>query len=168
MPVPLPKDPIAEARKNWERRGWVDEAAPMAAVTAIMRVQQLFLGRAQHALKPFKLTFARYEVLALLNFSREGTLPMHRVSSLLQVHPTSVTNAADRLESAGLVERRPHAEDRRALLLVLTEHGREVAEQASAALNQDVFQDTGLTAEDVEDLNRIFTRFRRQAGDFAD
>lgn len=166
MQPPLSKDPIAEAQRNWTRRGWTEEAAPMAAVTAIMRVQQLFLGRAQKVLKPYQLTFARYEVLALLNFSREHRLPMNKISSLLQVHPTSVTNAADRLESAGLVERHPHSADRRALLLVLTEKGRQVAEEATGALNRDLFQQTGLTPDEVDDLNRIFTRFRQAAGDF--
>ena len=44
---PLPKDPIADARGQWERRGWTEEAAPMAAVTSIMRVQQILLARTQ-------------------------------------------------------------------------------------------------------------------------
>ncbi|MDY6056092.1 MarR family transcriptional regulator [Micrococcus sp.] len=163
---PLPKDPIAEARRNWERHGWTTVAAPMAAVTSIMRVQQLLLARAQATLKPFGLTFARYELLALLDFSREHRMLMSRASALLQVHPTSVTNAVDRLEGAGLVRREPHETDRRALVLVLTEEGRQVAAEATAALNEDVFGQTGFTDEDVEHLNEILARFRAGAGDF--
>ncbi len=77
----------------------------MAAITAIMRTQQILLGRIETALKPFGLTFARYELLALLSFARSGALPMNKASALLQVHPTSVTNAVDRLQEAGLVLR---------------------------------------------------------------
>src|SRR5919112_3169534 len=108
MVTPLSRDPIAEARRNWEDRGWGNVAAPMAAITAVMRTQQILLARIEGALKPFGLTFARYELLALLSFARKGSLPMNKASALLQVHPTSITNAVDRLERAGLVERSPH------------------------------------------------------------
>ena len=74
----LNRDPIAEARRNWERQGWDDVAAPMAAVTSIMRAQQILLARAHKALKPFSLTFARFELLALLDFSRERRMPMSK------------------------------------------------------------------------------------------
>ena len=164
----LNRDPIAEARRNWERQGWDDVAAPMAAVTSIMRAQQILLARAHKALKPFSLTFARFELLALLDFSRERSMPMSKAGALLQVHPTSVTNAVDRLESAGLVTREPHPGDRRATLLTLTEKGREVTAKAAAALNEKVFADTGLSDEDVTSLIQILTRFRRSAGDFED
>lgn len=101
MGTPLPRDPIADAQRNWERHGWGgDVAAPMAAITAIMRTQQILLARIETVLKPFGLTFARYELLALLSFARSGALPMNKASALLQVHPTSVTNAVDRLEKA--------------------------------------------------------------------
>ncbi|MEO4038359.1 MULTISPECIES: MarR family winged helix-turn-helix transcriptional regulator [Micrococcus] len=164
--TPLTKDPIAEAALNWERHGWGEVAAPMAAVTSIMRAQQILLARTQTVLKPFGLTFARYELLALLNFSREKRLLMSKASALLQVHPTSVTNAVDRLEAAGLVERRPHESDRRALVLVLTDEGTRVAAEATEALNAEVFGQTGFEDGDVAQLNEILTRFRAQAGDF--
>lgn len=162
----LKKDPIAEAQRNWERNGWVDEAGPMAAVTAIMRVQQIFLAHSQAVLKPYGLTFARYELIALLSFSREKQMLMNKASALLQVHPASVTNAVDRLEQAGLVERRPHDSDRRAVVLGLTAEGRRVAEGATAALNEELFQQTGFEADEIEALISILGRFRARSGDF--
>lgn len=166
MHPPLSRDPIAEIRKNWERHGWQEAAEPAAAVTAIMRTQQILLGRAQEILKPFKLTFARYEVISLLSFSREKRMPMNKASKLLQVHPTSITNAVDRLESAGLVERQPHETDRRAMLLVLTPEGKQVAEEATEALNEGLFQQTGFEESEIRELNRILANFRERAGDF--
>ena len=91
---------------------------------------------------------------------------MNKASALLQVHPTSITNAVDRLQDAGLVQRQPHESDRRAMLLVLTAEGRKTAEQATAALNEQLFERTGFTADQVEDLNRILADFRRVSGDF--
>ena len=168
MPSPLPRDPIADAQRNWERHGWADVAAPMAAITAIMRTQQILLARIEEVLRPFGLTFARYELLALLSFARDGSLPMSRASALLQVHPTSVTNAVDRLEQAGLVERSPHPTDGRTTLVALTRAGRSLAERATAALNTEVFARSGFTDDDVEHLIRVLHGFRRRAGDFVD
>ena len=163
---PLAQDPIREAARNWERHGWGDVARPMAAITSIMRAQQILLGRAQAALKPYGLTFARYELLALLNFSREKRMRMSKASALLQVHPTSVTNAVDRLEAAGLVVRRRHPEDGRAILAEITDSGRSLVERATAEL---VGADFGLGALDEDALvalSELLRPVRESAGDF--
>ena len=107
----------------------------MAAITAVMRAQQIFQARVDEVLRPFELTFARYELLMLLHFSSRGSLPIKKASERLQVHPTSITNAVDRLEAAGLVERRPHPTDGRATLIEITDSGRSVALDATARLN---------------------------------
>lgn len=166
MAAPLPRDPIADAQRNWEENGWADVAAPMAAITAIMRTQQILLARIEGALKPFGLTFARYELLALLSFARSGALPMNKASALLQVHPTSVTNAVDRLQGSGLVARSPHPTDGRTTLIELTPEGRIVVKRATTVLNTEVFGQSGFGDGDVEQLIRILGTFRRNAGDF--
>jgi DNA-binding MarR family transcriptional regulator len=166
--TPLPIDPIAEAKRQWVDHGWTAAADGMAAVTSIMRAQQLMLARVEAALKPFDLSFARFEMLALLSFTRESTLPMASASARLQVHPTSVTNTVNRLERDGLVSRNPHPTDGRATLVVLTDAGRELVAHAATALNNSVFEQPGLTEEDVTGLVRILARFRRTAGDFSD
>ena len=116
-------------------------------------------------LRPFDLTFARYEVLMLLSFSRSGAMPMKRVGSRLQVHPTSVTSAVDRLQAQGFVERRSHPTDRRAVLASITEAGRSVASAATTVMNREVFEQPGLSAGDVKQLSRILRIVRVQAGD---
>lgn len=163
---PDPGDPIAEARRQWAAHGWGDVADGMAAVTSVMRAQQIMLSRVHDVLKPFDLTFARYELLALLRFTRSGSLPMSKASTLLQVHPTSVTNAVDRLESAGLVRRLPRPEDRRGVLVEITDAGREKVAAATERLNTDVFADPGLKPDEVDTLNEVLTSLRRRAGDF--
>ena len=80
----------------------------MAAVTSIMRAHQLVMARLNDELKPWELTFARYEALMLLFFSRTGSLPLGKMGTRLQVHPTSVTNLIDGLEKLGYVTRAPH------------------------------------------------------------
>ena len=90
----LPFDPIARAAQIWEQRFGPAEA--MAAVTSIMRAQQLLLGELDGLLRPHGLTFARYEALVLLSFSRKGALPLSLIGQRLMVHPTSVTNTINR------------------------------------------------------------------------
>ncbi len=106
------RDPIADARANWERAGWGDVADGMVAVTSVMRAHQILLARVETALRPYDLSFSRFELLRLLAFSRTGALPITKASDRLQVHVTSVTHAIRRLEADGLVERVP-ASDRR-------------------------------------------------------
>jgi hypothetical protein len=73
----LPFDPIDEAAKQWSTQ-W-GEAPRMRAVTSLMRVHQLVLTELDELLRPLGLTFARYEVLVLLSFSRRGALPLGKI-----------------------------------------------------------------------------------------
>jgi DNA-binding MarR family transcriptional regulator len=169
VPEPTPRlsaDPIAEAHRQWVEHGWADAADGMAAITSLMRAHQIALSRVESVLKPFDVTFARYEVLMLLFLSRRRALPMRTIGSRLQVHQTSVTNAVDRLEAAGLAARTPHPTDRRATLVELTPAGLALAEKATAALNEQVFADPGLSPSSVSSLVSVLRRMRRDAGDF--
>jgi hypothetical protein len=115
---PLNFDPIDRAGQLWERH-WPEEPeavyASMRAVTSIMRAHQILLGRLDAVLRPYGVTFSRYEALVLLSYSRGGSLPLSKVGERLQVHATSVTNVIDRLEAAGLVSREPNPRDGRVL-----------------------------------------------------
>jgi DNA-binding MarR family transcriptional regulator len=166
--TPLPVDPIAEAKRQWLAHGWSDAATGMSAVTSIIRAQQLLLARIDTTLKPFSLSFARYEMLRLLAFTRAGRMPMASAIARLQVHPTSVTNTVDRLVRDGLITRETHPADGRAAMLVLTDPGRELVERATDALNDDVFTEPGLSEADTTDLVSIIARFRKASGDFTD
>jgi len=159
-------DTIAEARRLWEAHGWAEPATGMAAVTSLMRAQAIVLRRVESALRPLGISFARYEVLMLLQFSQAGSLPMSLIGQRLQVHQTSVTNAVDRLERAAYVRRQPHPSDRRATIIAITDAGRELAEKATEVLNRDVFTAPGLSPQRTQDLIDILADLRRDAGDF--
>jgi DNA-binding MarR family transcriptional regulator len=139
----------------------------MMAVTSVMRVQQIWLSRLNETLQPFELTFARYEALMLLYFSRAGSLPLGKMGARLQVHPTSVTNLIDGLEKLGYAERTPHPSDRRTTLAAITKRGRSVAEQATEALHGIRFGTAPLTKSDLETLTRTLAKLRRAEGDFS-
>ena len=160
--------PIREAHRQWVRHGWGDAADGMVMVTSLVRAQQLLMERIDAVLRPLELTFARYEVLRLLSFSGAGAMPMTRLGSLLQVHPTSVTSAVDRLERQGYVERQRQDDDRRVVLAAITDAGRAVVEKATDGLNSEVFERPGLDAGQLDELTGLLGVLRRGAGDTVD
>ena len=158
-------DLLREARRQWELN-WGEGPAPaMAAVTTLMRAQQILMAHLNAALDPFELTFARYEALMLLYLSRDGSLPMGKIGERLQVHPTSVTSLIDRLERSGYVDRVPHPSDRRTTLASITARGRKVAGEATTLLNEDRFGMGALPAESQEELIELLDRIREVGGD---
>ena len=162
----MSSDPIARARANWERAGWGGVADGMVAVTSVMRAHQILLARVEAVLKPFGLSFARFELLRLLAFSRTGALPITKASDRLQVHVTSVTHAIRRLEADGLVQRVPHPTDGRTTLVQITELGRSTVEDATVTLNEQVFADVGMSDTESQALVSALDALRRNAGDF--
>jgi DNA-binding MarR family transcriptional regulator len=160
----LPFDPIDEAARQWAQH-W--SAVPqMHAVTSLMRVQQLLIGRLDEILRPHGLTFARYEALVLLTFSRAGSLPLGKMGERLQVHPTSVTSIVRRLEADGLVALRRHPEDRRAVLAEITDAGRAVVESATRDLVEADFGLGMLSEDSLGQLSAVLRPVRESAGDF--
>jgi DNA-binding MarR family transcriptional regulator len=164
---PLKIDPIAEARRQWEVRWPEAPLSAMAAVTSVMRAQQVLLARLNEALRPFGLTFPRYEALMLLYFSRAGALPLGKIGARLQVHPTSVTNVIDGLERDAFVQREPHPSDRRTTLATITARGRAAAEAATADLHALRFG-TVLPDAQLDEITEILRGVRVDAGDFGD
>jgi DNA-binding MarR family transcriptional regulator len=164
--TPLPFDPIREASRQWQKH-WGAAATPsMAAVTSVMRAEQILISRLNELLRPWKLTFPRYEGLMLLYYSRNGALPLGKMGARLQVHPTSVTNIVDGLERLGLIERKRHGSDRRTTLARITRSGREVAESATESLNESRFGTSPLDLTELEQLVDLLQVLRAGAGDF--
>jgi DNA-binding MarR family transcriptional regulator len=144
-------DPIEEARRQWAERGWGALEA-MSAATTITRAHQVVLSQIDRALKPFGLTFSRYEALVLLSFTRHGSLPLGKMAERLMVHSTSITNTIDRLERDGFVRRMPHPTDRRLILAEITDEGRLVVKEATDSL---VDIDFGLPVLEPQVITRL-------------
>jgi DNA-binding MarR family transcriptional regulator len=157
-------DPIAEAHRQWSAK-WPERADHMAAITSLMRVQQLLLSRIEDILKPYGLTFALYEALRLLAFTRSGSLPMGKMGVRLMVHPAAVTNAVGKLEQRHLVERSMSPDDRRVVIATITPAGRVLTDEATDALNQADFGLPGLAPEQAAELTGSLRNIRVLVGD---
>lgn len=157
-------DPIQEARRQWVAHG-LSEPEAMAAATSIIRAQQLVSTAVDRALRPLGLTFARYEVLMLLGFSRAGALPTTKMADRLMVHPTGVTKLIDKLEEKDLVQREPNPADRRGTLVRITLTGRRLSAKATKAVEKVRF---GIDLDDasLEGIQQSLTAFRHASGDY--
>lgn len=80
--------------------------------------------QADRFLAAYGLTPSQFEILTVL--SEEGEIPLNRLSERLCCACSNVTGIVDRLERDGLVKRERSHEDRRVILLGLTEKGQEV------------------------------------------
>jgi DNA-binding MarR family transcriptional regulator len=162
----LPFDPIDRAARIWENR--FGPSSAMAAATSIMRAQQILIAELDAILRPYGLTFARYEALVLLSFSRTGALPLRVMGERLMVHPTSVTNTVDRLEAQGMVVRRQNPDDGRGRLAEITERGRDAVRQATHDLMAAEFGMAQYSESERADVFSLLRGLRMTARDFID
>ena len=131
----------------------------MFTAVSVIHAQQLITTAIDRVLKPFELTFARYEVLMLLSFSKRGALPMTKIGERLLVHPTGITKLVDKLEARDLVRREPNPADRRGVLVRVTPAGRRLGRRASKVL-ADVRFGVDLPDRDLQQLSELLGKLR--------
>ncbi|MFJ8163356.1 MarR family winged helix-turn-helix transcriptional regulator [Streptomyces sp. NPDC096136] len=102
-----------------------------------------------------QLTGAQAKVLTLLSLE---PLPMRRIAQKLRCEPSNVTGIIDRLETRGLVERRPDPADRRVKLAAPTAEGAETAERLRESLDFAREPLAGLSAEERTTLRDLLKR----------
>jgi DNA-binding MarR family transcriptional regulator len=161
------EDAIREAQRQWQEHGW-DAGPHFLAALATLRVEELIRRSNSVALEPHGLTHTRHEALALLYLSRNGEMPMGKLSQKLMVHVTSITSTVDSLERLGLVTRAAHPTDRRTTLARITPRGRKVMEQTSLQMAASSFGVGALTDREATQLFRLLNKVRASAGDIVD
>ena len=106
------------------------------------------------------LTIGEFDVLAALRRAGDPhVMTPTALSRLLMLSPAGMTNRIDRLEAAGLVERRLDPDDRRSSLVVLTEEGRALVDAAvtdHVANEADLL--SGLTATEQRSLDQLLRK----------
>jgi DNA-binding MarR family transcriptional regulator len=157
-------DPVLEAEMHWRTYGW--DAHPYGiASLSLLRVEEILRRSDEVALGPHQLTHARHEALSLLYFARNGELALSRMSSLLTLHPTSITSTIDTLERLGYAQRVPHPTDRRTTLARITKAGRAAIDQSSQVISNDLYGLSALTDHDAQHLFDLLEPVRRSVGD---
>lgn len=121
---------------------------------------ELIWREIEAGLRPLNVSMAEYSVLALLGEAGPRGMRMSELARRRLMSSGGFTRLADRLESRGLIERRPAAEDGRGYAAVLTAEGRAVLRKAWKQQYADLrrlFLDR-LDEEDLRALARIWSR----------
>jgi len=105
-----------------------------------------------------------YDVLVRLDESAEG-LRMNDLAGRAQYSKSGFTRVVDRMEAARLVRRVRPENDRRSVLVVLTDRGRAVMKQARRHYEHAIEEhfSRNLSGTDIEALTRAFEKIGAQA-----
>lgn len=110
-------------------------------------------ARRQEVTEALGISFAR--VRALRRLARKP-MSMGELAAALGIDPANATGLVDELEAVGVARRRPHPTDRRAKVVEVTTHGKDMARRADTILSTPPPAFSALDAEDLEALQRIF------------
>ncbi|MEV0185401.1 MarR family transcriptional regulator [Streptomyces sp. NPDC050625] len=127
----------------------------MEVVELIGDVVARFYADYEEAAGEHALTGAQARLLSLLSLE---PLPMRKLAQKLKCEPSNVTGIVDRLESRGLVERRPDPADRRVKLAAATDEGRQVAQDLRDGLRFAREPLAGLSDEERQSLRDLLRR----------
>ena len=94
---------------------------------------------------------------------RKEAAKMSKLASFFSVPPTTMTSIIDRLVKKGYLERRRSEEDRRVVLVTLSQQGEEFFAQHEKESHQGIKNIFScLTEEELKQLVSIFTKLRNR------
>lgn len=154
------KDHVDEIVELWKAREPELDTASLHVVGRLLRVAADINRVRERALEPYELTVGDFDVLATLRRTSgpEGVNAKHLSRSAL-ITSGAMTTRLDRLERAGLVERRPDPDDRRGVLVRLTGQGQRTAGAAVQAVLRA--HDEYLAALPDRDRDRLVSALRK-------
>ncbi|MBZ9796517.1 MarR family winged helix-turn-helix transcriptional regulator [Mesorhizobium sp. ES1-4] len=154
-------DRAGKAIEQWQRERPDLDVSPMAVIGRLNEVASLI---ARERLAPlfarFGLQAGEFDVLATLR--RSGSpyaLTPTALYEATMVTSGAMTNRLDRLEASGLIQRAPHPNDRRGIVVRLTEKGLALIDEAVTAHVANEHQIlSGLTQTEKETLSRLLEK----------
>jgi DNA-binding MarR family transcriptional regulator len=160
-------DHVAEIVEQWQARRPELDLTGMAVFGRVYRLARLADLRRTAALERYGLQVGDVDVLAAL-WRRGGGLRPLDLRRTMMVGSGTLTARLDRMEQAGLLERRPDPDDRRGRLLYLTPEGERLLPEIVAELLDIENELLGPLPDRVRqrlasDLARLLVSAERQA-----
>lgn len=154
------RDLVDEILDQWKRERPDLDCKPMAVFGRLNRLDRVSKAAIEARLEEHGLSRGEFGVLATLRRGGEPyTLAPTALARWMMLSSAAMTNRVDRLEAAGLVERRPDPGDRRGVLVALTPDGKRVVDAAVAdhVENERRLLEP-LTAEEEQTLNALLRK----------
>jgi DNA-binding MarR family transcriptional regulator len=155
-----PPDPVDALLDQWRRERPDLDLVPMGVFGRLGRLAALTTRAIESGLAAHDLSIADFDVLAALRRSGEPFEMMpSAVARQVMLSPAGMTGRLDRLEAAGLVERRMDPDDRRSFLVRLSAEGRDRIDRAVAdhVANEAALLD-GLSASQIAAFDDLLRR----------
>jgi DNA-binding MarR family transcriptional regulator len=127
-------DHVARIQQQWARERPDVDVGPQGVIGRLHRVAQLLTEQLVEVYERFGLSEGEFDVLAAVR--RSGPpyeLAPGELASRTMITTGGMTKRLDRLERAGLLQRRPAEHDGRARLVRLTPAGRKLIDAAFTA-----------------------------------
>jgi DNA-binding MarR family transcriptional regulator len=158
---------MADLKDEIKKRKPFDHPAEEAYLN-VMRTQSVLLAECEAVLKAFGLSEPKYNALRILRgakqhgeFGGEG-VPCLEIGSRMVARVPDVTRLVDRLEADGLVERRRTAEDRRVVLVAITDNGLSLLAELDAPLKQmNQRWERMMSPAEWKELSRLLVKARQ-------
>ena len=116
----------------------VADDSPDAITDALLTASRLLVAISARSIARVDETITIPQFRTLVILSTRDPLNLATLSGLLDVAPSTTGRMVDRLVTAGLLDRRPHPESRRELVVELTPHGRRVVRAVTAHRRDEI------------------------------
>jgi len=145
----------------------VDEKNALRAWFRLLLIHKTISRKiAVHFRAQFGISTARFDTLAQLH-AAGGRMTMGELSSQLMVTSGNVTGLVDGMVADRLVQRRPHATDRRSIIIAMTPAGRKLFAEVRAALSRWIGAAMGdMSKAELAQLIRLFGKLKQSADDW--
>lgn len=134
-------------------------------MVALVKASEVYKKDSDVIYKNYGLTFSQYNVLRILNNSKDGQNSVTVTSKIMLVSGPNMTGIAKRLEKNGFILRKHDAADERVTLLEITPKGRRILQNIEAAHDENIkdylkgFSEEGKEGL-LEDLKQLFRNRR--------
>ncbi len=135
----------------------------VAAFLNVVRTADLFSIELKRFFKPHGVTLQQFNILRILRGGPEQGLPSLEIGSRMVSCAPDVTRLVDRMVRAGLVRRIRSTEDRRVVLVQITENGRCAADEILGPLIQLHHEQlSALDSPEIVELSRLLELARER------
>ncbi|WP_439565832.1 MarR family winged helix-turn-helix transcriptional regulator [Microcella sp.] len=159
--TPEPDDRVASIQREWARERPDVDVSPQGIIGRLHRISARLTDELAVVFRDYGISAGEFDVLAAL---RRAGDPFERTPTELaertMITSGGLTKRVDRLEDAGLVQRRPSELDGRGRVVALTEQGRALIDDAFTRHMQNEHRLIELLDEaDRRTLERVLTRW---------
>ncbi|MCV7343408.1 MarR family winged helix-turn-helix transcriptional regulator [Mycolicibacterium rhodesiae] len=146
--------------------GSVDDDPSDAIIDALLTASRLLVAISARSIAQVDETITIPQFRTLVILSARGAVNVANLAGLLDVQPSTTGRMVDRLVTAGLINRRPHPDSRRELVIELTARGKEIVRSVTAYRRDEIARVVAkMPQRERRGLVRTLTAFTTAGGE---